>query len=172
MDLSLREMPGPAIRTFLLLVAGGISAQKAVSPSEEWGEMQSPFWVPPSSRVTLGRQRGHCELHFHLCFVKPLQLLSFNQLLCLLLQLPSLSESPFCLQKIQRERKRQSKHKYAIAAFLQPPPESQSRWGWDWPLEMGLIRSPAQSRVSYCKVLGAEGKHSCRNTYMHLLCWL
>lgn len=29
------------------------------SPTEEWGEVQSPFWVPPHSGITLGKQRGH-----------------------------------------------------------------------------------------------------------------
>lgn len=104
MGLSPREMQGPGTGTFLLLLLLGDFSTEASEPC--WGVRGAaePFWVPPSSQVTPGDKGDICELHFHLCFVKPLQLLLFNQLLCLLLQLPSLSESPFCLWETQRER--------------------------------------------------------------------
>lgn len=31
---------------------------------EEWGEVQTPHWVPPSSLVALGRQMGHLQTTF------------------------------------------------------------------------------------------------------------
>lgn len=61
------------------------------------GRCRAHFGYPHTHKSLVGDKRDIFELHSHLCFVKPLQLLLFNQLLCLLLQLPSLSDSPFCL---------------------------------------------------------------------------
>lgn len=82
--------------------------KKSVSPSEEW-ECMGHIHFPPPHQALLGNKWGICKLHCHLCFVKPLQLLLFNQLLCLLLQLPSPSKRHFCLPKIlENEKKKNS----------------------------------------------------------------
>ena len=49
--LSHTEIQGTATHIFLLPTVWGISTQKAVSRSEEWGEVRSPQWaapIPPS----------------------------------------------------------------------------------------------------------------------------
>lgn len=95
-DLCPREMQGPAMAPPCCCWLEGLQhrGQWALLSSEGAAE---PLLGTPILRVPLGTQGDTSELPPHLCFVKPLQLLLFNQLLCLLLQLPSLSESPFCL---------------------------------------------------------------------------
>lgn len=86
---------------------GWILMKKSVSPSEEWECMGHIHYRPPHQAL-LGNKWGICKLHCHLCFVKPLQLLLFNQLLCLLLQLPSPSKRHFCLPKILENEKKKT----------------------------------------------------------------
>lgn len=90
------EVWGPATWILLHLIPW-VDFSVVVSGLQWRARAQRRYFPPLSSPSTPGRKMSICEQHCHLCFMKSLQLLLFNQLFCLLLQFSSPSKRSFSL---------------------------------------------------------------------------
>lgn len=156
-------MQSPATCTFLLLMTGGILAQKAVSHSK--GRCRAHFgYLHPQSHSW--ETKGISVSYIFTC-----ALCSLFSSSCLINCFVSLSSFLLFLRALFAYERHGGKEKdnQSLSVALQISSELPQNHG---AIETGTDPIPCPKKGELLQGAQAKGKHLCRNIYMHLLCWL